>query len=82
LHIGNDLTVPLKDIIAILDLETSGRAATTREFLATNKPTLNKHLSANIYKSCIITDGEVFYSSISSGTLLKRTTILFEPFAK
>lgn len=74
LHIGNDIVVPYKDIIAILNLETSGKASTTREFFDKNHiPKKAPNLSG--IKSCVITDREVLYSTISSGTLLKRTSI-------
>jgi len=74
LHIGNDIAVPFKDIIAIIDLETSGRASTTKDFLKKSGYKAKKDLSSTNFKSCVITDKEVFYSTISSGTLLKRTS--------
>lgn len=77
LHIGNDIAVPFKDIIAIIDLETSGRASTTRDFLKKSGykvKKVKKDPGLTNFKSCVITDKEVFYSTISSVTLVKRTS--------
>jgi len=74
LHIGNDIAVPFKDIIAIINLETSGRASTTRDFLKKSGYKVKKDPGLTNFKSCVITDKEVFYSTISSVTLVKRTS--------
>ena len=78
LHIGNDLAVPFNDIIAILNLETSNRAATTRDFLKKSKSMINPNSQKNNYKSCVVTNRAVYYSTISSGTLFKRATALLK----
>ncbi|MCL4424868.1 MAG: DUF370 domain-containing protein [Firmicutes bacterium] len=72
LHIGSDISVPLRDIIAILDLEASN-APPTRDFLglARNAGHL-RPVTDQPPKSYIITGQEVFLSPISSLTLLKR----------
>lgn len=72
LHIGNDMVVPYREIIAILDLGTAGRSAATREFLEKLSSKARKDPEAGEIKSCIVTEKEIYYSTISSGTLMKR----------
>ncbi|NLW06809.1 MAG: DUF370 domain-containing protein [Clostridia bacterium] len=78
LHIGNDLAVAFNDIIAILNLETSSKAATTKDFLKKSNSVANPNFQENDYKSCVVTDRTVYYSTISSGTLFKRATALLK----
>jgi len=59
MHIGNNQMIRLETIIAIVDLKT----------IQANSG-VNHH-----EKSIIITDKDVFYSSISSVTLLERTKV-------
>jgi len=66
LHIGNEIVIPCQEIIAILNLATAGNSDTAaREEAKEETGTEN-------LKSCIITAGKVYYSTISSGTLMKR----------
>ncbi|BCV19936.1 extracellular matrix regulator RemB [Moorella sp. Hama-1] len=74
LHIGNDTVVPYQEIIAIIDLNTAGRAAATREFLEMLNEKAQRDSGTGEIKSCIVTDKEIYYSTISSGTLMKRAT--------
>ncbi|MEW8960097.1 MAG: extracellular matrix regulator RemB [Moorella sp. (in: firmicutes)] len=62
LHIGNEVVVPFKEIIAILNLNTTARSTINEGILT----------SAEGYKSCIITNKNIYFSTISSGTLMKR----------
>lgn len=74
LHIGNDTVVPYKEIIAIIDLNTAGRAAATREFLEGLNAKARRDSWTGEIKSCVVTYKEIYYSTISSGTLMKRAT--------
>lgn len=74
LHIGSDMIVPYKDIIAIIDLNSSGRSAGTKDFLKKNGHKSIKDNKVKKYKSCVITIEKIYYSTISSITLQKRTT--------
>ena len=77
LHIGGDYTIHTKNIIAIMDLDTSTVSKISREFLE-NIQKENKviNVSDDLPKSYVICEekGEttVYISPISSSTLLKR----------
>ncbi len=72
LHIGQEISILVKDIVAIIDLETKDNSPSTKEFLTvaedegfiislTEKP-----------NSFIVTTDKVFLSPISAMTLKKR----------
>ena len=72
LHLGADIVVPLRDVIAINDLK-SGKSGINKEFL--EKMQNDKKIidvSEKNGKSFIITDKIVYLSAISSLTLKKR----------
>ncbi|MDD4834292.1 MAG: extracellular matrix/biofilm biosynthesis regulator RemA family protein [Lutispora sp.] len=81
IHLGGDVVVPLKDIIAIMDLESSNVSQNTREFLQTaDDEGFIKKISKNSYKSFILSERDnktvIYLSPISSVTLLKRSNFL------
>jgi len=74
LHIGGDVVVPLSEVIAILDLDSTRNQEATREFLSFVKgesyfQQIGKEGSE---KSAVITKKRLYYSPISSLTLLRR----------
>ena len=75
LHIGLDVCVKIKDIVAIMDLETTSTSKITREFLR-RKNYEAVEISDEIPKSYVITNSmgktRLYISPISSQTLLKR----------
>lgn len=73
LHVGADVVVSLKRVVAILDLRSSATAESTREFLALAKGEKKvTDISAGDAKSMVLTDNEILLSPISSLTLKKR----------
>ncbi len=74
LHLGGDVIVTIKDIIAIIDLESSTNAFTTREFLKVvdDEGFINIIGEKGREKSFILTPKNVYLSPISSYTLMKR----------
>lgn len=74
LHVGADVSVRARDIVAILDLRTARPSLATREFLEVMKDegTL-VDISSGDAKSFVITIDCVFLSPISASTLSKRT---------
>lgn len=83
LHIGGDYVVPLKNIIAILDLETTTISKDTREFLSiAEEEGFIESISEDLPKSFIITEidkkSKIYLSPISSITLQKRAGFLEE----
>lgn len=81
LHIGGEYVIPVKNIIAIMDLETTSISKDTREFLkVAEEEGFVKGVTDEIPKSYIITEfnkkSEIYLSAISSVTLQKRAKIL------
>lgn len=74
LHLGEDVIVLKKDIIAIFSNESVLEDHSSREFLeiAQNEKKTRKIGEPNKAKAFIITDNCVYISPISSNTLLKR----------
>ncbi|MBS4026174.1 MAG: DUF370 domain-containing protein [Clostridia bacterium] len=75
LHIGGDVVVLKKDIIAIIDSETGLAGAATKEFLKTCQAEgfFRNINSDEKVKAYVITDREIYLSPISAFTLLKRS---------
>lgn len=78
LHLGSDITVPYKDIIAVLDLETTSVSKITKGFLSdAQKGGRVIDVSINdLPKSYVLCEREnsfyIYISPISAQTLLKR----------
>ena len=78
LHLGGQTVVREKDIVAILDLETTSVSKKTKEFLKINEKMGHmENISDDIPKSYVICNEngntKIYISQISSATLLKRT---------
>lgn len=74
LHVGADVVVSLKKVVAILDLRSSREGEATRQFLALRQSNQQvSDISGGDPKSIVVTDDEVYLSPISSVTLKKRT---------
>nr|WP_263323978.1 DUF370 domain-containing protein [Neobacillus sp. Marseille-Q6967] len=72
IHIGEDLNIRAKDIIAILDKGCVNSSELIGEFLQQHKEKLI-NLSKNPFKSIVITYDKIYLSPIASGTLKKRS---------
>lgn len=73
LHVGADVVVNLKRIVAILDLRTSTAGEATREFIQlANREKTVVDVAGGEPKSVVLTDSEMYLSPISSVTLMKR----------
>ena len=78
LHLGSDIIVPYKDIIAVLDLETTSISKITKGFLSHAQKS-GKVIDVSINdlpKSYVLCSGKdsfyIYISPISAQTLLKR----------
>ena len=83
LHIGGDVVIPVKNIIAIFDIETTTISKDTKEFLAiAEEEGFIKSISTDLPKTFIITESnkksKIYLSPISSGTLQKRSGFMNE----
>lgn len=78
LHLGGDVVIPLKNIIAILDIESTTVSKDTKEFLTiAEEEGFIESISTDLPKSFIITEtdkkSKIYLSPISSVTLQKRS---------
>lgn len=77
LHVGAEVVVSLKRVVAILDLRSTQTSEATREFLAlAHRDKKVTDIAGTEAKSLVLTDTEVFFSPISSLTLMKRADFL------
>ena len=74
LHLGGDISVSLKEIVGIFDLESTLESPNTREFLeiAKDEGLISTVGTEDKIKSFIVTKEKIYYSPISSTTLQKR----------
>jgi hypothetical protein len=78
LHLGGDVSVLKKDIVAILD-RPSTQNPVTKEFLETAsfENRIVEIPKEQDYKSIILVKDKIYFSPISSATLLKRASNRF-----
>lgn len=77
LHLGQDVVVSLKNVIAILDMDNTTISKISKEFLKTaEEEGFIENVSDDLPKSYVICEvdkkSKVYISPISSVTLLKR----------
>lgn len=74
LHIGGDMVIPKRDLVAVIDLVANGSAPDTKEFLelAASEKKLRNTKKNGKNKSCIITTDQIYLSTISAATITKR----------
>ncbi|MDZ5471642.1 DUF370 domain-containing protein [Bacillus sp. 31A1R] len=72
-HVGEDILVRTKDIIAIIDKESVNSSPFVKEFLNHHSQHVF-NLSKGSFKSIVVTEEKIYYSPLASGTLKKRST--------
>jgi len=74
LHLGGNTVIPVKDLVAILNLETTKQGAATREFLQVvqDEGFIYRVVEPGKEKSFVITSDTIYLSPISAATLTKR----------
>ena len=83
LHLGENVVVPIKDIIGIFDIETSMYSSDTSQFLRlAEEDGFVERITKDKPKSFVIAEvdkkSKVFLSPISSVTLSKRTVFEYK----
>ncbi|QNU66986.1 DUF370 domain-containing protein [Ruminiclostridium herbifermentans] len=83
LHIGGDIVIPVKDVIAIMDIDTTTISKDTKEFLKiAEEEGFIRSISDDLPKSYVITEVDkksiIYLSPISSVTLKKRSQYISE----
>jgi len=81
LHIGGNVVIPAKNIIAIFDIDTTTISKDTRDFLKiAEEEGFIESISTDLPKSFIITEvdkkSKIYLSPISSTTLQKRSSYI------
>ena len=82
LHLGENVVVPIKDIIGIFDVETTMYSSDTNQFLRmAEEDGFIERVTKEKPKSFVIAEVEkkskIYFSPISSATLTKRTEITY-----
>ncbi|MCM3715986.1 extracellular matrix regulator RemB [Halalkalibacter oceani] len=73
IHLGGDVLIRSKDIIAILNRDVQEHSSITKTYLKEEEARKAKTIiSADYIKSIVITDNDIYYSPVSSLTLNRR----------
>jgi len=74
LHLGNNVMVRGKDVVAILNIDASRSSAVNREFLKRrpDDPAAGEALRRKKVKAFVVTTDKVYLSSLSASTLARR----------
>ena len=84
LHLGENVVVPIKDVIGIFDLQTTMYSSDTIQFLRlAEEDGFVERITKERPKSFVIAEvdkmSKVYLSPISSSTLTKRTGMDYNP---
>jgi len=74
LHIGHDLTIHHRQIVAIVDRDLLDRSPETRQWFSRLRGLNQIYGDEKDAKSLVIVDGGVYCSPISALTLLRRAS--------
>lgn len=82
LHLGENVVVPIKDIIGIFDIETTMYSADTSQFLRmAEEDGFVERITKEPPKSFVIAEvdkkSKIYLSPISSSTLNKRSEVVY-----
>ena len=84
LHLGENVVVPIKDVIGIFDLQTTMYSSDTIQFLRmAEEDGFVERITDDKPKSFVIGEvdkkSKIYLSPISSSTLTKRTDLEYNP---
>ncbi|WP_175637934.1 extracellular matrix regulator RemB [Metabacillus schmidteae] len=77
IHLGDNHVVPSKEVVMILDRQSSQESAIVDEFFKKQQDKIVQ-LASNDAKSIIITLDKIYFSPLSSSTLKKRAHVAFD----
>ncbi|WP_078429542.1 extracellular matrix regulator RemB [Alkalihalobacterium alkalinitrilicum] len=79
IHLGGDIVIRSKDVVAILNSDMKESSGITKEFINAHfKANYVFEISEEMTKSIVITNDQVYYSPISSVTLKRRAQVVSE----
>jgi len=84
LHLGENVVVPIKDVIGIFDMQNTMYSSDTIQFLRlAEEDGFVERISKEKPKSFVIAEvdkkSKIYLSPISSATLTKRTDVEYNP---
>lgn len=77
IHLGDNHVVPSKEVVMILDRQSSQDSSIVDEFFKKQRDKIVQ-LASNDAKSIIITLDKIYFSPLSSSTLKKRAQVAFD----
>jgi len=77
IHLGDNYVVPSKEVVMILDRQSSQESSIVDEFFKKQQDKIVQ-LASNDAKSIIITLDKIYFSPLSSSTLKKRAQVAFD----
>lgn len=79
LHLGEDIVLQTKDIIAIIDGNLVNESDILKEFIAVNEKNSNIYIiSDGTVKSIVITENKIYFSPLTAVTLKRRSQYISE----
>lgn len=77
IHLGDNFVVPSKEVVMILDRQSSEDSAIVSEFLDKQKKRIVQ-LTNSVAKSVVVTTEKIYFSPLASNTLKKRAQLAFD----
>ncbi|WP_246944328.1 extracellular matrix regulator RemB [Bacillus pinisoli] len=78
IHLGENVVVPVSEIIAILDGQLYFSSNIVQEFIEAQKQTKEIIEISTTMKTIIVTMNQIYFSPLASVTLKRRATQIFE----
>ncbi|MFD1734941.1 extracellular matrix regulator RemB [Bacillus salitolerans] len=79
IHLGENVVVPLDEIITILDGQLYHSSIIVQEFIESQRKTKEiVEISNNSMKTVIVTLHQIYFSPLASVTLKRRATQMFD----
>ncbi|MED4453878.1 extracellular matrix regulator RemB [Metabacillus fastidiosus] len=77
IHLGDNFVVPSKEVVMILDRQSSEESVIVSEFLDMQKKAIVQ-LTTGVVKSIVVTTEKIYFSPLASNTLKKRAKLAFD----
>lgn len=79
LHLGEDIVLQTKEIVAIIDSNIVEESEIIKEFIDVNDRKNNiVHISDGTFKSIVVTENKVYFSPLTAVTLKRRSQYIYE----
>ncbi|MBM7662206.1 hypothetical protein JOC85_003013 [Bacillus mesophilus] len=78
IHLGENVVVPIREIVAILDGQLFYSSTIVQEFIDGQSKTKEIIEISTTMKTIIVTLNQIYFSPLASVTLKRRSTQLFE----